>query len=68
MCTSERERRFKAFDNRNSLVADPAAEFLAEDAVRPWTEDEKRLFLDKFIQHPKVPSPSLRELFISQYA
>ena len=102
MCLSERERRFKAFANRNALVDDPAAAFLAEDQVcfsrlfqvvllidiyfklrilltefycssvgrklyfdrhqkltpelqvRPWTEEEKRTFLDKFILHPKA--------------
>ena len=44
MCLSERERRFKAFANRNALVEDPAAAFLAEDQVSLWIFLGKNLF------------------------
>jgi len=52
---TERELRFKVFANANALVPDPAAAFLAEDEVRPWSEAERRIFMEKFTMHPKVP-------------
>ena len=51
---TERELRFKVFANANALVPDPAAAFLAEDEVRPWSEAERRIFMEKFTMHPKV--------------
>ena len=29
-----------------------------EQLERPWAEDEKKTFMDKFLQFPKVCSPS----------
>jgi len=51
---TERELRFKVFANANALVPDPAGAFLAEDEVRPWSEAERRIFMEKFTMHPKV--------------
>ena len=53
---TERELRFRVFANANALVPDPVAAFLAEDEVRPWSEAERRIFMEKFTIHPKVPS------------
>jgi len=40
-------------DESNALVADPAADEVLRRAHRPWTDLEKCIFLDKFLQFPK---------------
>ena len=48
------ERKWSRFVSSNGLVQDAAAELEAEELVRPWGADEKRIFMDKFLQFPKV--------------
>lgn len=62
---TERELQFKVFANANALVPDPAAAFLAEDEVRPWSEAERRIFMEKFTIHPKVRASPSGEAMIS---
>jgi len=40
-------------DESNALVTDPAADEVLRRAHRPWTDLEKCIFLDKFLQFPK---------------
>ena len=46
--------RWEAYDDRSRLVADPAA--LDEECwcVRPWSEEERKVFGDKYLQYHKV--------------
>lgn len=53
MILDDRERRFQAWDTRNGLVLDPAAEERAFKARNPWTDAEKRIFERRFLKHPK---------------
>ena len=48
------ERAAQLFINTNARVDDPVAELAAEQALRPWTPEEKRVFNEKFLAHPKV--------------
>lgn len=45
--------------NRNRLVKDAAADLQANLNRSPWTDEEKKIFMDKFIEHPKVRTNSL---------
>ncbi|GIL77746.1 hypothetical protein Vretifemale_7240, partial [Volvox reticuliferus] len=47
------ERRWRAYDNRNGLVQDPVRELEEERMIKSWAEEERTLFMDKFLQHPK---------------
>ena len=47
MILDEHERRIAIFDSRNGLVEDPKAEHDAEKFIRPWTEDEIRVYHEK---------------------
>lgn len=40
--------------SRNALVEDPVAALEAERETAAWTAAERRIFLDKFLQFPKV--------------
>lgn len=42
--------------NRNRLVRDPAADLCASMERSPWTDEEKKIFMEKFLEHPKVCS------------
>ncbi|GMH38590.1 hypothetical protein BSKO_06474 [Bryopsis sp. KO-2023] len=39
--------------NKNRLVRDPEADLQASLENSPWTQEEKKIFMDKFIEHPK---------------
>eukprot|EP00803_Ostreobium_quekettii_P010854 evm.model.scf_2250.1 EVM.evm.TU.scf_2250.1 scf_2250:9588-23612(-) len=43
----------RIFVDKNRLVEDPEAQLLEEDNCNPWSADEKKVFMDKFIEHPK---------------
>jgi nuclear receptor co-repressor 1 len=47
---SERERRFL---NENNLVADPVAAERERKARHPWSNEEKRIFIKKYLMYPK---------------
>eukprot|EP00884_Botryococcus_braunii_P008183 jgi/Botrbrau1/17366/Bobra.0015s0106.1 len=50
----EDDRRFQGFENNNLRVEDPVQQLKdEEDAKRPWSADEKRIFMDKFLAFPK---------------
>lgn len=54
MLLDPRERRARVFVSDNARVEDPIAWQQQEDLVRPWLPDEKRIFMDKYLAHPKV--------------
>lgn len=56
MQTDARERAARRFASRNALVEDPVAALQAERETAAWTPAERRIFLDKFLQFPKVPA------------
>ena len=53
LCPYERARRL--FRNRNALMEDPVEHIAEEKKLRPWVPEEKRIFNEKFLAHPKVP-------------
>ena len=54
MILDEHERRIAIFDSRNGLVEDPKAEHDAEKFIRPWTEDEIRVYHEKFTAYGRT--------------
>ena len=52
LCPHERARRL--FRNRNALIEDPIEHIAEEKKLRPWVPEEKRIFNEKFLAHPKV--------------
>ena len=48
------DRKWSRFVTTNGLVTDAAAELEEEELVRPWSAEEKRIFMDKFLLFPKV--------------
>jgi hypothetical protein len=48
MILTERERTAHQFVNKNALVRDPLQEAVEHKLVNPWTEAERKLFLEKF--------------------
>lgn len=51
---NSKDERFH-FKTDNGRVEDPFQLLEEEDALRPWTAEEKRIFMDKFLAFPKVP-------------
>ncbi len=49
-----RQRAAQVFLSRNALVEDPVGALQAERDIAAWTPAERRVFLDKFLQFPKV--------------
>lgn len=49
-----RVARWEAYDDRCRLLADPEADEEESWWVRPWTEEERKVFADKFLQFHKV--------------
>ena len=59
------ETAMRRFDNRNALIEDPVQHIQEEKKLRPWMPEEKRVFNEKFLAHPKVrcsPSHSILKL------
>jgi hypothetical protein len=50
-----RAARWEAYEDRNRLVADAEEDEEARWFERPWTEEERKVFADKFLLHHKVP-------------
>ncbi|KAL4451554.1 hypothetical protein ABPG75_007216 [Micractinium tetrahymenae] len=48
-----RQARWEAYEDRNRLISDPEGYDEASWFVRPWTEEERKVFADKFLQHHK---------------
>jgi hypothetical protein len=48
------ERAARRYICRNARVADPVELLRQEHLLRPWTPEEKRIFNEKFLAHPKV--------------
>ncbi len=48
------EKAMRRFDNRNALVEDPVQHIEEEKKLRPWMPEEKRIFNEKFLAHPKA--------------
>lgn len=48
------ERAAKCYINCNARVDDPVELLHQERQLRPWTPEEKRIFNEKFLVHPKV--------------
>ena len=53
MILDDNERRWRGFNNNNSLVVDPKGELEREERTLMWDKEEKDIFLEKFMQHPK---------------
>ena len=53
------ERAARRFISTNARVDDPVALLAEEAAARPWTPEERRLFNEKFLAHPKARRPCL---------
>uniref|UniRef100_T1JIR2 SANT domain-containing protein n=1 Tax=Strigamia maritima TaxID=126957 RepID=T1JIR2_STRMM len=47
-----KQRRLR-FDNKNGLIEDPMAEHRDRQLLNLWTDQEKEIFKEKFLQHPK---------------
>ncbi len=50
------ERAAQRYICHNALVEDPVEYLRQERLIKPWTPEEKRIFNEKFLQHPKVCS------------
>ena len=48
------ERAARRFICHNARVDDPVELLRQERQLRPWTPEEKRIFNEKFLAHPKV--------------
>ncbi len=48
------ERAARRFVSTNARVDDPLAALAEEAAARPWAPEERRLFNEKFLAHPKA--------------
>ncbi|XP_022245762.1 uncharacterized protein LOC106462725 isoform X3 [Limulus polyphemus] len=48
----QRQRRIK-FLNNNGFVEDPMAEYQQRQLLNMWTDHEKEIFREKYLQHPK---------------
>lgn len=46
-------KRAAHYDDRNFFVEDAKADDARRKAKHQWTDEEKRVFIEKFIQHPK---------------
>ena len=47
------EDRKRKFTNNNGLILDPLKEYSERKFVNTWTEQEKEIFKEKFLLHPK---------------
>ena len=45
----------KTFVDRSRLVVDPEREAFQGMESRPWSAEEKKIFLEQYMEHPKVP-------------
>lgn len=50
-----RARRAADIAANTSLAEDPELQLEEEAQERPWSEDERKDFIDKFLLYPKVP-------------
>lgn len=57
MLLDERDRASRVLPSDCALVEDPVAELKAQALVNIWTPEERRIFVDKFQQYPKVKQP-----------
>jgi hypothetical protein len=48
------DARWRTFLSDTSLVADPEAEVQGDWLGKNWSQEEKRVFMEKFLQYPKV--------------
>ena len=53
MILSKQQRLNRCYYDTNSLVQDPIGEFKDYKKRLIWTEEEKKIFLEKYAQHPK---------------
>lgn len=49
----EEKKRQHRYNNRNGLIEEPIAEYKDHKNINIWTEQEKEIFRDKYLQHPK---------------
>eukprot|EP00824_Muranothrix_gubernata_P016419 TRINITY_DN3399_c0_g1_i2.p1 TRINITY_DN3399_c0_g1~~TRINITY_DN3399_c0_g1_i2.p1 ORF type:complete len:944 (+),score=202.18 TRINITY_DN3399_c0_g1_i2:70-2901(+) len=74
MIIDERQRQ-EFFINRNGLIHDPMAEERARKMRNPWTEEEKSMFQEKFLVHPKnfrrianyLPNKTVHDVVVYYY-
>eukprot|EP00958_Prasinococcus_capsulatus_P001124 scaffold104_cov375-Prasinococcus_capsulatus_cf.AAC.3 len=53
MIMDEEEQRWRQYINDNRRIHNPVAEEEERQGTKVWTEEEKRLFMDKFLQYNK---------------
>ncbi|XP_024380079.1 uncharacterized protein [Physcomitrium patens] len=53
MILDEKERASRRFVSRNALVEDPVTVEMERKTLNPWTEVEKKIFVEKFALHYK---------------
>ena len=58
---SARAARWLAYEDRSRLVEDPEGVEEARALVRPWSEEERRVFMDKFLAHHKARGGGIRK-------
>lgn len=46
-------RRNYRYDSKNGLIPDPMAEYKVNKNINIWTDHEKDIFREKYLQHPK---------------
>ena len=46
-------RRSHRYDNKNGLIDDPLLEYKERKNINIWSEQEKDIFREKYLQHPK---------------
>ena len=47
------------FPSDNAKVEDPVGLLKHEEAMRPWSDEEKKIFMDKYLSHVKVSTSEL---------
>ena len=50
---SEEEKRAIRFPSKNGLRRDPVADLQADRDLRPWTQEERDIFIEKYMEFPK---------------
>ena len=61
------ERCMRVFVSDNSLVPDPVEQMAYEHKLRPWSDDEKRIFNEKCLAHYKVRFVGLMASMLTSY-
>lgn len=50
----DRSRKYSIFPSDNARIEDPVRLLKHEADMRPWSDEEKKIFLDKYLSHVKA--------------